>query len=120
MRDRIRSPMTPNPAFPGQEPHRRTVGNVTYHLASPVVGPIRIDGDEIIRRIFVTVRSAGWVETPPQDVGIEEERPGYVRLSALYCGDFIEFQWSGTFEIDPVNCAFSFTFDGKVLREGSI
>lgn len=118
-----RQPLEPPERVPGssgQPAVYREQGNLSYWLAPHAIGPILVNGREIIRRIFVTVRNSEWQEIAPDEAGLEEPAPGQATLRARYSSPLIDFEWEGRFELDSEERQISFGFDGIVPRDGSI
>jgi hypothetical protein len=97
-------------------------GNVEYRLAPNSIGPIFAGGREIVRRIFVTVRDAGWNEIEPQSHVLEADAsaPGTATVGGEHRSKHIDFRWTGRLRVEPDQRELSFSFEGEVLREGQV
>jgi D-apionolactonase len=85
------------------------------------VGPIWCDGQEILRRIFVTVRDKDWQEVPPIHWESHlDEGQRIAKLSANHTGDSVAFEWRGTLQVSDDLRHIRFWIDGRVLRDTEV
>jgi hypothetical protein len=65
--------------------HHRFDG-IEFWTAPNAIGPILVDGREIVRRLFVTVRDSVWREIEPREdrLDVDGAETGQVRIGALH------------------------------------
>lgn len=104
---------------PGQ-PERFSVGPVSFLVDAADVRNLCWAGQEIVRRIFVTVRDNQWREVSPTAWScrsILNEGSLRVHLTARHEDPQIRFAWRGCFMVDPTTREMSFSLAGKVLDD---
>src|SRR5262249_7334532 len=74
-------------------------------------GPFVSGGQEVLRRIFVTVRDKNWREIAPVewDCAVDGDGRG-LRISARHRNDLVDFEWQGTLECSPDMRSIHFGF----------
>ena len=82
------------------------------------IGPFWCEGQEILRRIFVTVRDRRWGEVPPTNFEYAIDEPaGIATFNARHTSDEVDFEWRGTLKISENGQELRFSFEGKALRD---
>lgn len=82
------------------------------------VGPVRCDGKEILRRIFVTVRDWTWREIAPTQWESEvDEGQRTATLTARHVSDSVDFEWKGLLRVSDDLRSLRFEITGQVLRD---
>jgi hypothetical protein len=101
----------------GQGPRRD--GDFCYWVEHAQIAAVSWCGQEIIRRLFVTVRDRDWRENAATEWEAKPLRDGGgVALKALHCGPHVEFEWEGTFSVR--HNTLEFAIDGRTLRDMEI
>jgi len=94
-------------------------GDFGYWVEHAQIAAVSWCGQEIIRRLFVTVRDRNWRETPATEWEAKPLQDGRgVTLKALHRGPLVEFKWEGTFSVHENT--LSFKIDGRTLRDMEI
>lgn len=80
-------------------------------------GPFYSGGQEILRRIFVTVRDAHWREIAPSEwICTLDESRQLATVKARHVSDLVDFEWQGTLQTSVDGRSVVFAFEGEARR----
>lgn len=99
---------------------RHSIGPVSWTTHAADVRYVRWAGQEIIRRIFVTLRDRQWQEVSPSTWSCRATRKDdslQLDLSARHETEGIQFGWQGVFAVNTRTQEISFTLTGTVPDE---
>lgn len=99
---------------------RHSIGPVSWITHAADVRYVRWAGQEIIRRIFVTLRDRQWQEVPPSAWSCQATRKAdslQLDLSARHDAEGSQFGWQGVFAVNTRTREISFTLTGTVPNE---
>ena len=99
---------------------RHSIGPVSWTTHAADVRYVRWAGQEIIRRIFVTLRDRQWQEVPPSAWSCRATRKDdslQLDLSARHEAEGMQFAWQGVFAVNTRTPEISFTLTGTVPDE---
>lgn len=96
------------------------MGPVLFQTRAADVRYVHWAGQEIIRRIFVTVRDDDWREVVPTEwvcTTTRDTESLELQFTARHEDESVGFAWQGTFTVKPKEGALSFALTGRVLRD---
>lgn len=106
------------PAGPPNDGVYLAAGVLSCHLDGAELVDVSVDGQRVLRRIYVAVRDQHW-NTPAGKVvssAVEQNSDGFsVNLVVEHVTDEVDFIWSGVV-VGSVNGVLSFTFEGAARR----
>jgi hypothetical protein len=80
-------------------------------------GPFHCQGQEILRRIFVTVRDRDWREIAPSHWHCTVDEAGHrVTVEARHTSDQVDFEWQGILKTSEDGRSVEFALEGKARR----
>jgi len=82
------------------------------------IGPIWSGGQEILRRIFVTVRDGQWREVAPTQWETSvDQASGSIVFNARHASKAVDFEWRGQLHLNEDSREVRFAFEGRALRD---
>ena len=108
-----------NALTPQMQTHRFAAGPLTLGWCEGQLQYIRLGDREIVRRIYVGVRDAGWQTVPGiiHNLSFDSVADGFVvRWDSVHTAGALKFRWHGTVTGDGKGVV-EFTMEGEALSE---
>lgn len=92
-------------------------GQLRCRLGAGVLGPVWMQGREVVRRIFITARDEQWQEVPPSQWSLEAVSHAQLVMKARHESECVDFSWTGRLTLAADGIGLDFAFEGSVGRD---